>query len=50
MKRMLEIEFLTFKVCSYVYSFEPAHMRETVYMTGLYTIAENTPALEKTGG
>jgi hypothetical protein len=49
LKRMIKIDFLTFKVWDYVFSFKPEHVRETVHMSGLHTIVDDAAALEKTG-
>lgn len=50
MKRMLEIDFLTFKKWDLMVSFKLAHMREAVHMTGLHTSADDAASLEKTSG
>ena len=47
---MFKIDFLTFKVLNFVFSFKPEHVREIVHMAELHTIEDYAVALEKTGG
>jgi hypothetical protein len=47
---MFKIDFPTFKVWDYVFSFKAVYMRETVQGAALHTIAGRAAALEKTGG
>jgi hypothetical protein len=47
---MFKIDFLTFKVLNFVFSFKTGHVREIVHMAELHTIEDYTAALEETGG
>jgi hypothetical protein len=47
---MFEIDYLTFKVWDFVFSFKPEQARDIVRMAELHTIENDAAALEKTSG
>ena len=49
MELMFEIDFLTFKVWDFVFSFKPGYVREILHITELHTNEDYAAALEKTG-
>lgn len=50
LRMIFKIDFLTFKVMDFVFSFKTEQVREIVHMEELQAIEHYAAAVEKTGG